>query len=106
VIIGATKYYKYKWDAEAKRAARAEGDLSKEDERKETEKFLAHHQLKHPIAFFADNDFSSAFKVSGIPQAVVIDRKGTVRLIKVGSGEANAKAIEEMIKKCLAEPSA
>ena len=106
VIVGATKYYKYKWDAEQKRSVRVQEDLSKEDERKETEKFLAHHQLKHPIAFFESNDFSEAFKVTGIPQAVVIDRKGNVRLIKVGSGEANAKAIEAMIKKCLAEPSA
>jgi thiol-disulfide isomerase/thioredoxin len=112
VIVGATKYYKYNWNAEAKRPAKAEGDLSKEDERKETEKFLAHHQLKHPIAFFNVDEgersdaYSKSFGVTGIPQAVVIDRKGVVRLIRVGSGEANAKAIEEMIKKCLAEPTA
>ena len=127
VIIGATKYYKYKWDADAKRSVRVQDDPNKEgegekplseevqrkkteksqeDERKETEKFLAHHQLKHPIAFFGDNGFSEAFGVTGIPQAVVIDRKGNVRLIRVGSGEPNAKAIEAMIKKCLAEPAA
>jgi thiol-disulfide isomerase/thioredoxin len=104
VIIGATRFYKYTWNDADKRSVRQD-DLSPEVELKETLKFLTHHQLKHPIAFFDGVDFAKAFGVSSIPQAVVIDRKGIVRLIKVGSGEANAKAIEEMIKKCLAEPA-
>jgi hypothetical protein len=36
----------------------------------------------------------SNFGVSGIPHAVVIDRNGNIQLVKVGSGEANSKAIE------------
>lgn len=116
VIIGATKYYGYAWDPAAKRPVNKGKEYPKDEERKETEKFLAHHQLKHPIAFFKPAEapegerpvepFSAAYNVSGIPQAVVIDRKGNVRLIRVGSGKANAKAIEKMIRKCLAEPAA
>jgi hypothetical protein len=41
--------------------------------------------------------------VTGIPQAVVIDKKGVVRLVRVGSGEANAKDLHDMIEKLLAE---
>jgi hypothetical protein len=43
------------------------------------------------------------YGVTGIPQAVLIDRKGDVRLVKVGSGEENAKALDELLKKLLAE---
>jgi uncharacterized spore protein YtfJ len=41
--------------------------------------------------------------VTGIPHAVLIDRKGNVRMIKVGSGEANAKALHDMVQTLLAE---
>jgi hypothetical protein len=43
------------------------------------------------------------YHVTGIPHAVVVDKQGIVRLIKVGSGEKNASDIEAMIKKLLAE---
>ena len=39
--------------------------------------------------------------MTGIPQVVVIDREGVVRLIKVGSGEANAKAIGDLLETLL-----
>jgi len=115
VIVGVTRYYEYGWDDAEKRATKRD-EISKEEERKETEKFLAFHQLKHPSAVFnpeidektaakKQDKYSQALKVTGIPQAVVIDRKGNVRLIRVGSGPANAHAIEAMIKKCLAEPA-
>jgi hypothetical protein len=41
--------------------------------------------------------------VRGIPTAVLIDRKGNVRMVRVGSGEPNAKALEAEMKKLLAE---
>jgi hypothetical protein len=43
------------------------------------------------------------YKVQGIPTAVLIDRKGVVRMVKVGSGEKNAKALDKKIKELLAE---
>jgi hypothetical protein len=42
------------------------------------------------------------FGVSGIPQAVVIDQEGKIRLIRVGSGGENAKQIEGTIRTLLA----
>ena len=43
----------------------------------------------------------SYYGVSGIPHAVVIDREGVVRMVKVGSGDANAKAISAMLEKLI-----
>jgi hypothetical protein len=36
-----------------------------------------------------------------MPQVVVIDREGVVRLIRVGSGEANAEAVGDLLESLL-----
>jgi thiol-disulfide isomerase/thioredoxin len=101
-IVGISRYYKYGWDDEAKRAKR-EGEIEPEDERAAMEQFLAHHELRHPVAFVTDATLQEHYGVSGIPHAVIIDRQGVVRMFRIGSGEQNAHDLEEMIKQCLAE---
>jgi hypothetical protein len=49
------------------------------------------------------SEMQSQYAVTGIPHAVVIDKQGLVRLVKVGSGSQNAEEIESTIKKLLAE---
>ncbi len=44
---------------------------------------------------------SDFYGVTVIPQVVVIDQRGKIRLIRVGSEEANAKAIDDMLKTLL-----
>lgn len=100
VIIGVTRHYQYGWDAETKRPKREE-EISESAEDAATLEFLKHHELKHRIAVMPDNDLSAKYLVSGIPQAVLIDRDGSIRMIKVGSGEANAGQLEAMIKQSL-----
>jgi hypothetical protein len=66
--------------------------------------FADHHKLKHTLFYrSADSELSSHYGVSGIPQVVLIDRQGKVRMIKVGSGSANAVALEQEVEKLLAE---
>ena len=48
---------------------------------------------------------SERYGVSGIPQMVLIDREGKVRMIRVGSGEANAHDLETLIEELLAAPA-
>ena len=95
-----TRHYQYGWDAETKRPKREE-EISESAEDAATLEFLKHHELKHRIAVMPDNDLSAKYLVSGIPQAVLIDRDGSIRMIKVGSGEANAVQLESMIKQSL-----
>lgn len=106
-IVGVTRYYNYRWDEEKDRALRinkTEEEVDAADEHVMLEKFLASHKLEHPTIVTPDgSEMQKEYGVSGIPHAVVIDRKGKIRLIKVGSGEANAVAIEEMIRKLLDE---
>ncbi|HMO15332.1 MAG TPA: TlpA disulfide reductase family protein [Pirellulaceae bacterium] len=103
-VIGVTRQYNYHWDEEANRASRSSEEVNLDDEAKMLEKFIAHHELKHPTMVTPKaSEMWSQYGVSGIPHAVVIDRKGVVRLVKVGSGDANAAALEAMIKQCLSE---
>jgi len=102
-VVGVTRYYEYGWNAETKRPSRTP-ELSHEDERKALDQFAEHHQLKHPFAIVGEGSkFQEEYGVTGIPQAVLIDKQGTVRLIRVGSGDKNAHDLEEMIEKLLAE---
>jgi hypothetical protein len=43
------------------------------------------------------------YKVSGIPQIHIIDRKGVVRLIMIGFDEANEPRLAEMVARLLKE---
>lgn len=105
-IIGLTRYQKYGWDAEAQTHVAVE-DITPADEQAAVLEFARHHQLGHRLAFIPDGStLSEQYGVTGIPQAVVIDREGVVRLIRVGSGDANAHAIEKMLEELLAAPAA
>ena len=44
------------------------------------------------------------YVVKEIPQTVIIDRLGVVRLIGTGSGEKQSQELEAMIKQCVSEP--
>lgn len=103
-VIGVTRQYGYTWDDENSRAGKAEGEVAVADELAMLEKFMDHHELKHPTLVTPEkSSMQSDFAVSGIPHAVLIDRKGVIRMIKVGSGEKNANDLEAMIKQLLAE---
>ena len=104
VIIGATRYFKYDWDAEGKRIKR-DADLTAEAEQAAIKQFADHHQLTHRLMITpAKSTFQTQFGVRGIPQAVLIGRDGKIRLIRVGSGPASAKALHDEIEKLLTEP--
>jgi thiol-disulfide isomerase/thioredoxin len=106
-IIGLTSYYeKFGFDAKEGKLTQAKEKLSKEDEQSMLKEFAAHHKLEHRLVAIPQDEIKKvyeAYKVTGIPEVVLIDRKGKVRLVKVGSGEENAKAITAKIKELLAE---
>lgn len=100
-IIGLTRYYNYAW--KDGKATRQKDTVTPEDEIEMLGQFAKHHELTHVFGVHTDRAVSDFYGVTGIPQAVLIDRQGKVRLIRVGSGEANAKDISEMIEKLLQE---
>lgn len=103
-IVGVTRQYGYDWNEEEQRAIADKEDATLETEVAMLDKFLAHHELAHPtIVTPKESAMYKAYGVSGIPHVVVIDRKGVIRLIRVGSGDANNKAIHAMVETLLKE---
>ncbi len=98
VIIGLTKYYGYTWDDANNQATRSSAKPTPEQERSMLEKFAKQNDLHHRFGIQESDAMSEFYGVTGIPHVVVIDREGVVRLMKVGSGEANAQAIGSMIQ--------
>jgi len=92
-IIGLTQYY-----------GRAGGMVATPQE--ELEHLRSYKkELKLPYAFAvaADEDNDERYGVRSIPTAFLLDRRGRVRHISVGAGEANHKELSDIIKRLLAE---
>jgi thiol-disulfide isomerase/thioredoxin len=101
-ILGVTTYYKnFGYDKASNKLTRAAGGLKEPEEREMLKEFAQGHKLTHHLMALPQPDWKQATKdyhVEGIPTMVVIDRKGIVRMVRVGSGEANAKAVHEKLK--------
>ncbi len=108
-IIGVTMYngdrgMKVSFDKEKGQLVNAKS-LTHPEEQTLLKDFAAHHKLDHRLQVLSGEEWNKIvggkYMVRGIPTAVVIDKDGVVQLVKVGSGEANAKAIEAKIKELL-----
>jgi thiol-disulfide isomerase/thioredoxin len=104
VIIGSTKFYNYMWDEEANKAIRSQGAVSTEDELAMLEKFKQSYELAHGFLVTEKGaDYGEAFMVTGIPQAVLLDKEGKIQMIRVGSGDKNAHDLQAKIEELLAQ---
>jgi thiol-disulfide isomerase/thioredoxin len=101
VMIGLTNYYNFKWDEDAKKATRSTEKVTPAEEQEMLVKFAESHELKHCFAIEADRSLSEYYGVTGIPHVVVIDQQGKIRMMKVGSGEENAKEIGALLAQLL-----
>jgi thiol-disulfide isomerase/thioredoxin len=104
-VFGVTRYEgRFKFDKDAGKITGAK--VNQEEEQTMLKDFVAHHKLEHRIATLSKDDTAKAFeayKVEGIPTAVLIDRKGTVRMVKVGFSKENFEELEKTIKDLLKE---
>jgi thiol-disulfide isomerase/thioredoxin len=108
-IVGLTRYYperRLDFDVATGKLKRVATALPPDAERDMVKAFGKHHKLAHVLAMMPPDEAARVFRgygVSGIPQAVLIDRQGKVRMVKVGSGKPNAEALDKMIKELIAE---
>ena len=100
-IVGLTRYYNYEWNEKSKRAMRSQGKVEPADEQKMLTEFAKSHELTHRFAIQSDDSMAKFYNVTGIPHVVLLDQKGKIALMRVGSGPENAKDIEEKIKELL-----
>lgn len=103
-IVGVTRQYNYKWNDDTSRPAKVNEEVTLEEELAMLDRFMSQHELPHAtIVTPKASEMQTAYGVTGIPHAVLIDRQGNVRMIKVGSGPANAEALHDMVKQLIAE---
>lgn len=104
VIIGSTTFYNFAWNDETGKAARSQDEVSAESELQMLEKFRESYGLHHGFLVTDKSvDYGDSFMVSGIPQAVLIDKEGKIQMIRVGSGEQNARDLHDKIEELLAQ---
>jgi peroxiredoxin len=69
--------------------------------------FATYHKLEFRLLALpreqADPLYKDVYGVSSVPQFVVIDRRGRVRLIRVGASQKQYEAVDEEIRKLLEE---
>jgi len=106
-IVGVTTYYEnLGFDKAAKKLSKLDTPMTADEEHTMLADFASAYQLKHQLMTLPKADYrkvGESYAVRGIPQAVLVDRKGNVRMVRVGSGKANADALEEMIGTLLKE---
>jgi thiol-disulfide isomerase/thioredoxin len=106
-IVGVTTYYgQFGFDKDAGKLKRLTDKLKKGEEQEMLKDFAKHHKLEHRLMTMPTKEIQKVYteyKVEGIPEAVLIDRKGVVRMVRVGSGDENAEALAKEIKKLIAD---
>jgi len=92
-ILGLTKYY-----------GTAEGfNVDKAAELDFLVRFKKGHRLPYEFVIAKDNTSQLTYGAGAIPTTVLIDRRGIVRYVEVGSSVSRQTEIHDMIKKLLAE---
>jgi thiol-disulfide isomerase/thioredoxin len=107
-IIGITGYYgTYGFDnSTGKLINRREDRLDRKQEREMLRQFADYFDLHYRLYLLSTMEYKAVaekYDVEGIPQAVLIDRKGRVRLVQLGADEEGAGEIGMKIKELIAE---
>ena len=95
---------RYGFDKETGKTTRVE-NADKQSDVALFKEFAAHHKLEFPLFTLAKQPALTAFdaySVNGVPQVVVIDRKGVIQAVRIGD-ERNIAPLEADIKKLLAQ---
>jgi thiol-disulfide isomerase/thioredoxin len=93
IIVGVTQYYGQQ-DGK-KMTPLQELDFLNE--------FRAKYKLPYPFAIAESSEAPMKYGISAYPTTILLDRKGVVRYIGIGSGVEESENLEDMIKKVISE---
>jgi thiol-disulfide isomerase/thioredoxin len=106
-VVGVTSFFgSTGFDKTTGTVKRLTNQLTLREEQEMLKDFAEHHKLDYRIAAVSKRDWRTVikdFKLTVIPTMVLIDRKGSVQMVKAGATSENNKAIEKKIKELLAE---
>lgn len=95
VILGMTDFYGH---AEGK-------ELTPAEELDYLRNFKKKFRLPYGFGIANSGDNDRNFGISGIPTTFLLDRRGVVRFISIGASDAEAAALNRMIKRLIEEPA-
>jgi peroxiredoxin len=106
-VLGVTRSFgRFTFDKKTGRLGEAEPPLAPEQERAMLRDFAAYHRLGFPLLALEGDAAGRAFAAYGasrLPLTVLLDRRGAVRLVKVGAGKETSEAIDRVLEDLLRE---
>ena len=102
-LVGVTGYYDYLRDEATGKVKRADGAVPHKQEKEMVEQFARQHQLDFPVVIEEGRSITNKYLVEVIPQIVLIDRRGKVRMVRVGNSADDERDILAMISTLLPE---
>lgn len=106
-VIGITSYNeKFDFDKDAGKLKKCDEALTVDQERQMLKNFSEHHKVEYRMMVLPKDEWkevSKKYHIIGIPTLIVVDRKGDLRHVMVGGGEAKEKELREVIEKCIEE---
>ncbi len=109
-VVGVTSYEEqFGFDKDKGQLTELEGDkkLSRSEEQSMLKDFAAHFKLDYLIMTIPRDERKKVlltdYKAEGIPELVLIDRKGIIRMVKAGNSPENVKALGEKIEELVKE---
>lgn len=103
VIIGVTRYFGFKYDAEKEGIVQSDEEVPPEEERLALKKFAEFHKLTHHLAVDRGQELFDAYNAQALPHMVLIGRDGKIAKTFVGGGKTVSAQIEAEVKKLLGE---
>jgi peroxiredoxin len=106
-VLAVTRYYEdFAYDKGTKRVVEAKAKLTREQERETLRDFAAAQRLEYRQLVLGGDAAREAFAAYGarrLPLTVVLDRRGQVRLVKVGAGKDVSEAVDRAVREALDE---
>lgn len=103
VMLGVTRFYNYEWNPDTAAPVKNDGSVSPAKELAMLQRFLEKHRADFPVAIEQADELSGAFRVRALPQVVLLDRNGVIRLIRNGNSTDDAKVVQERIEQLILE---
>ncbi|MGE3803723.1 MAG: TlpA family protein disulfide reductase [Gemmataceae bacterium] len=105
--VSLTRYYKlHQFDLGKGQVVRPKQPLTPKEEEASLQAYIKFHRLPHTCVVLDEKqggDFSNRFAVSTLPYFMLIDKKGTVRLVLLGYGDKTEAELDRWIKFLLDE---
>jgi thiol-disulfide isomerase/thioredoxin len=106
-VVGVTSYFEQiGFDKAAGKVKRLETKMTSKQEQEMLTDFAAHNKLGYRVAVLPKDEWAKVikqYKIEGIPTMVLIDKKGTIQMVKVGASDENYQALQKKVKELLAE---